>query len=372
MTFKYLFTLSLLLFVITGCGPGINTSTDIETIVLEHFETIISNDDNILATPTIIRLGSNSNYFIYDDAQTKVLEIDPSGKIVNEFGQPGRGPGEIIIANNFFLADSHLYIVDSSQFLIHQYDYNGQYISSLDYGEKLGIPNTPSAPFSPSLIREKDINNQPFITQDGLVMLSGVKFSESVHSIFELIDWNGKQKSEIGTVPEGSTFVIDNDELRSEVQDRVVPSIYRSNVFVINDRANLNEYFLIYSALPKISKYDSSGQKLWSTELPQTQEFDSLTTTFFETMDRLHQADRRSRIELKYYVSGISNPDGELFLITNTNPVRVHHFNAEGYLIRRYKLISEDVEIKPIFDIHFDRQQILVVTEDAEIRAYTF
>lgn len=372
MTFKYFFSLSFLLYVITGCGSGTTTSNDIDTIVLENFETILSIEDNVLATPTLIRQGTNSNLFIYDDAQTKVLEVDNNGSVVNEFGQPGGGPGELLLVNNFFLTDNHLYIVDYIQYFIHQYNYNGQFLSSMDYGDKLGLPMAPPAPFSSSVIRPKDINNQPFVTQDGYVMLSDAKYSDSVQYIYELIDWNGNHISEIGTVPEGSTFIIDNEKLRSDVSDRVVPSLYRSNAFVVNDSANLNEYFLVYSALPRISKYNSSGENLWSAEIPKTQELDSLTTNFFETMERLQQADRRSRIDLKYYTSGISNPDGELFLITNTNPVWIHHFNAEGSLIYRYKLISEVVEIRPIFDIDFEQKRILVVTEDAEIRSYPF
>lgn len=370
MTFKYFFSLSFLLYVITGCGSGTTTSNDIDTVVLENFETILSIEDNVLATPTLIRQGTNSNLFIYDDAQTKVLEVDNNGSVVNEFGQPGRGPGELLLVNNFFLTDNHLYIVDYIQYFIHQYNYNGQFLSSMDYSDKLGLPMVPPAPFSSSVIRPKDINNQPFVTQDGYVMLSDAKYSDSVQYIYELIDWNGNHISEIGTVPEGSTFIIDNEKLRSDVSDRVVPSLYRSNAFVVNDSANLNEYFLVYSALPKISKYNSSGENLWSAEIPKTQELDSLTINFFETMERLQQADRRSRIDLKYYTSGISNSDGELFLITNTNPVWIHHFNAEGSLICRYKLISEDVEIKPIFDIDFEQKRILVTTEDAEIRSY--
>ncbi len=372
MAIKYIFTLSLLLYVLTGCSPGTTTSTDIETIVLDHFETIISIDDNLLATPTIIRLGSNSNLYVYDDAQTKVLEIDHNGNVMNEFGQAGRGPGELGIGNNFFITDCHLYIVDSSQFLIHQYNYNGQHNSSMDYGERLAMPNAPPPPFSPSMIRAKDINNQPFVTRDGHVMLSAVKFSDSVQSIYELTEWNGNHIANLGSIPEGSTFVIDNDKLRDDVSNRVVPSLYRSNVFVVNDGANLNEYFLVYSAHPMISKYDSSGQKLWRTEIPNTQELDSLTTNFYATMERLQQADRRNRIDLIYYTSGISNSEGELFLITNTNPVWIHHFNTDGVLLKRYKLVSEEVEIMPIFDIDFDRQKFLVVTEEAEIRAYTY
>tara|TARA_R100001143_G_C3359941_1_gene134810 strand:+ start:998 stop:2122 length:1125 start_codon:yes stop_codon:yes gene_type:complete len=372
MAFKYFFSLLVVLYVITGCSSGPTTSNEIETTVLENFETVISLEDNVLATPTLIRKGINSNLYIYDDAQTKILEVDNNGNVVNEFGQPGRGPGELLLVNNFFLTDNHLYIVDYIQYFIHQYNYNGQFLSSMDYGDKLGLPMAPAAPFSSSEIRPKDINNQPFVTQDGNVMLSNAKFSDSVQYIYELIDWNGNHISEIGTVPEGSTFVIDNEKLQSDVSDRVVPSLYRSNVFVINDNSNLNEYFLVYSALPKISKYNSSGENLWTVEIPKTQELDSLTTNFFEIMERLQQADPRNRIDLKYYTSGISNSNGELFLITNTNPAWIHHFNAVGSLIHRYKLISEDVEIKPIFDIDFEQKRILVVTEDAEIRSYPF
>ncbi|MEX0773441.1 MAG: 6-bladed beta-propeller, partial [Balneolales bacterium] len=164
MIYKYLFTLSIVffLYVLTGCGSETSSSTDIDTLELENFQTIISIEDNVLATPTLIRYGPNSNLFIYDDAQTKVLEVDNTGRVVNEFGQAGRGPGELLVVNNFFLTDNHLYIVDYIQHFIHQYGYSGQFLSTMDYGDKLGPPNAPPAPFSSLEIRAKDINNQPF------------------------------------------------------------------------------------------------------------------------------------------------------------------------------------------------------------------
>jgi hypothetical protein len=55
-----------------------------------------------------------------------------------------------------------------------------------------------------------------------------------------------------------------------------------------------------------------------------------------------------------------------------TNPLIVHQFDENGSLSNRYQLVSEDIDLKPIFDIDCINNKMFVVTEEAEIRAYTF
>ncbi|MEX1268943.1 MAG: 6-bladed beta-propeller [Balneolaceae bacterium] len=366
------FLLPFLCLFIAGCTSEPPSGSDAEVVELDDFETIIQIDDGVLSTPNIIRY-EDSSFFVYDAAQGMVLELDNDGAIVKEYGRQGRGPGELLTVNNLYLTVEHLYIVDPWQFMIHKYERGRDFIESMNYVSRTSQPNAPPAPISSTTILASDFDNQPFVTLSGDVMLSAVQFEDTVETIYELRAWNGDKRSGIGEVPEGSSFLIDNEQMKSDVTDRVIPSLYRPKAFPVNDPANPEEYFLVYSAFPRIAKYNSSGQKLWEKEVRVVAETDEYKAAFFEQMERLQQNDIRNRIPLQHYKAGISSAEGDLFLISEFQDLWIHQFNPAGDLIRRYKLISdEDVKLKPIFDIDFSGRRVFVVTEEAEVRAYTF
>lgn len=96
---------------------------------------------------------------------------------------------------------------------------------------------------------------------------------------------------------------------------------------------------------------------------------------FFETMDQfLRITDAIG--PLRKYTSGIHSSEGDLYLAVYTyahpdNSLWIHQFDSTGELVRRYELISE-VELTPYIDMDFTGRRIFVVTEEAEIRAYSF
>ncbi|MCH2450173.1 MAG: hypothetical protein MK198_08500 [Gracilimonas sp.] len=86
----------------------------------------------------------------------------------------------------------------------------------------------------------------------------------------------------------------------------------------------------------------------------------------------MQKSDIRNRIGLEYYSSGVGSPNGHLFLVINRNPLWIHEFNPEGELIKRYTFNSPTVSLVPIFDIDFENRRFLIVTEESEIRAYSY
>lgn len=364
-----LFLCGLLLFVIQGCSHEDSSSYVGETTELKNYETLVDLEDNILATPVIIRHGNSSTFFVYDVRKGQVLELDENGKVINEVGRSGRGPGEYTFVNNMFVREQHLYVIDIIQFMAHQYDMEGNFVSSFNFGEIAGQPTTP--PPAIGLVTANEIDNQPYITLQGNIMLSNVNVGDKNENIFQIIDWEKKkQLSEMGEVPEGSSFVLDNQKLRNEATDGKVPSFYKPNSFPVQDRSNPNEYFVIYSSLSQIAKYASNGKKLWQKDI-NTPETDSIRTRFFDAMERMSNSpDIRDRVGLEYYSSGFSNNEGDLYLVVNTSPVMIHQYNNAGELLHKYKFSSEDTT--PVLDIDFANNRILAASEKGEIRAYPF
>lgn len=346
-----------------------------EVATLEVYNTIVSYEGGILANPAAVKYDGDSLLYVYDVEKKQVLALNENVEITHEFGGEGRGPGEVLWFNNIYLNSDYLYIVDPVQFRIIRYSLDGEVEGSLDYGQKGSQSLPPPAPQS-LIPRAKNITNKPFVTASGNVLLPATGPREDFSSLYTLADWEGNALAEIGDIPEGSAFVLDYKQYQATVDDQKVPAFYKPNVFPVNDYTNSDEFYFIYTAFPKIAKYNSTGEKLWEEEIPATTELESFFAHFFDVSERMSG---KERIGLDTYVSGVSSKSGYLYLVLGkygfvetSNDLWIHEFTNEGELNQRFRLISEDVNLVSIFDIDFANQRIFVVTEGAEIRAYPF
>lgn len=362
----------LLQITLTNCGSKTHKLSEAKVIELKNYHSIVSFGDNKLANPTILKYGGNNHLFVYDAKKYQVLELNSSGEIVNKYGRQGRGPGEFLRINSINIIDNYLYVIDQIQFRIYRFALNGSLNSTLNFGktDRQALPPPPQA----LVPRAEDINNQPSVTLNGNVLLSTDHTNPNFNSLYKLVNWKGNKISNIGDIPKGSAFMLNYDKYEAAIADQKMPAYYNTNAFPINDYANAGEFYFIYSALLKLAKYGTAGKKRWETAIPKTTELDSLTTYFFEVSQKKRN---QNRIAFKTYVSGVSSKNGHLYLAlgkyrNSSNGLWIHKFNTEGKLIRRYKLISKDVELVPVFDIDFTENRIFVVTESAEIRAYSF
>lgn len=344
-----------------------------EVVELEKYETIVSFEDNLLATPTSLIYDGVSSLFVYDLSESKVLELDIEGNLIQEIGRSGRGPGEFRMLNNMFIQQDDLYFMDAGQFLIHHYNRDGEHIHSLDYGDLGYISSTPLPPVNTNQVIASDLTHQPHVTGTGDVLLAAAFIHETPNHMFDVVNLEGDVQSGIGKVSDGSDFVFQQEEYRTSISYRNIPDIDKLNTFPVNDRSNPDEVFIINSATAGISKYSTSGDLLWEQEVPRVEELDSIKINLFQRMDRLSHG---SRLIFNQYLAGTSTANGDLYLATNSNPVSntplwIHQFNSDGELTGRFKILS-DVAIPPIFDIDLKLRRIFVVTEEAEIRVYTF
>ncbi|REL33353.1 hypothetical protein DYD21_11275 [Rhodohalobacter sp. SW132] len=357
----------------TGCTSEETEELGPDIVTLDEYRTFISHEENLITVPNFIRFDNSSNLFVYDAANGSVLMLNPAGEIVREFGRVGRGPGEIQWVSHIHLTENYLYIVDTGQFLIHRYLKDGEYDSVFNYGEIGYIPSVPSPPVTTSQIIVPTLTNQPHITADDEVLLSPVQAGASAESVYRLYDWSGEFKADVGEIPEGSAFTLDNEEIRNDILNGEIPGFYRANVFPVSNPSNPDQLKLVYASLPRIAQYRMNGEKLWETDLSKIPEFEKMTDHFFQTMERMQRADIRSRIGLDYFNAGVMGPDGDLFLASEHEMIQIYRFNGEGELTHTYRLDSDqEIELKPIFDIDFSNREIYIVTELGDLRAYPF
>lgn len=362
-------------------APEKTEAFEIEIKELRDYNRLTSENDLLLGVPVRLKIDHDTQHiFAQDVAHLAVIELDEQNREVQRYGSRGRGPGELQNLDDFFITAEHLFIVDGSRFLIHKYNReDGLFISSLEYGELLtreesgtefGTPLPPQAPLTSNY-------NRPFVTYNEMVLLPNHSKGEY---LYQTVTWEGEKVAHIGELPDGYIEFIDDEKIRQSLKNYRVPEHEMALAFPVNDMTNLNEIFLVYSAIPKIAKYNFEGDKIWEQTIPLTPEVDSLLIDLGNVLQN-RPGQRVSLLPVKKYMAGRGSPDGGLYLFTYTNmdtphtprrPMWIHQFDSGGTLMQRYKINSDtDLFYYPGIDFK-NRKLYTPVFSESDIRVYPY
>ena len=347
--------------LLTACTEQTPKDTgpiEIGEIELAEYESVIAKNNLLLGMPVRIKHDQPTGHmFILDAAHEAVIELDAQYNEVRRYGTTGRGPGEVQFPHDFFITAEHLFIVDGSWFFIHKYSrLDGAFISSLDYGELVtrgedGNLVSPDAPLTSN-------NNRPFVTLNETVLLPSQFNGEH---LYKAVTWEGEKVADIGDLPEGYRALANDEEAGQSLRANRVPTHELALAFPVNDLTNPDEVFIVYSAIPKITKYTLDGDKIREKTIPATPEIDSLKIDLGNVLE--------------------NHPDQPLYLLTYTNmdtpytqgrPMWIHQFDSEGTLVNRYKMISDtDQYYYPGID--FSNRTIFTPSfNESDVRMYTY
>ena len=135
----------------------------------------------LLSRPNRLVVGNRGHYFVADAAESRVLEITPSGTIVRAFGRKGSGPGEFQAPGSLAVSgDSLLAVMDVSLGRVALFDIRtGRY--------KSGFPLAAGLP-------------SPTLRIQGASVFSGRLQSDLRSAVVEL-SFKGDQVSMEGMIP---------------------------------------------------------------------------------------------------------------------------------------------------------------------------
>lgn len=375
-------TLALcIVFALSGCysesAAPEQATLDVDRTILNEYDIVVANSEVALQMPAYVKHDPGSGHlFVYDHTQRTVLEIDGSQNIVRRYGGEGKGPGEIDVARNLFVHDSHLYVYDPSRYFIYRYQRAGTEIDSYNYGAAARETSPGEIPAPAASVLFTDLDNEMAVTRSGNILRP---VHTSGEHLYERIDWEGRHLSWIGEVPEGYGTQLSTEEYRKAVEAGEAPAHHRHRAFPVMDRSDPGSLFMVYSTIPKVAKFDTSGRLLWERRLPHTPAVDSVHQQLLEP---LRARDFRQQIPIRKYFSGFTTPAGELYLVVFNEMVRsgitpvptIHRFNTEGKLVGRYTFANEEeAYLLPHLAVDPENNRFLVISlKDAEIRAYPF
>jgi hypothetical protein len=380
--------ISLVLFIlVTGCKNKNSENIGVPVVKLKKHHPLKLDKNVLLGLPVKLKYDNKADHlFILDVAKQKVIELDDSNKVVNTYGGRGKGPGEALRIDNFFLTPKYLFTVDGAQRLINKYNLqDGHYISSLNYGQllskikkksKTGAPQLPYTPYM-------DENNLPFITQNGTILLPTQKGGKY---LYETVNWKRKKLADIGAIPAGHAVIENHDKYFSHFERKTFLAPDSAEAFPVDDCLNPGDIYIVYPAVPKIAEYSLSGRKIWEHKIPRTPEVDSLLIKLSNRVKGImnhRPSNHHSARPIRTYITGRCGPNGDLYLSTFTfpaftspkgrRPLWIHQFSPKGKLLKRYKIVSDSNNVMYFPAIDFKKHRIYVtILHNTHIRIYDF
>ena len=128
-----------LCYLLQGCNRNsqgnivANPYKHIPTLNVKFDEllTIGDTENNALTDPTFVRLSEDGKVFIFDKGSMSVKVFDGTGKLLSEFGQRGRAPGEYLEMTCVLLGSSLVYIYDEFNKRVTVLDFKGVVIKTV-------------------------------------------------------------------------------------------------------------------------------------------------------------------------------------------------------------------------------------------------
>ena len=151
---KKLFLLLVCLYGMSNCTTSTKT-VDIDTTIsinlTDELQTIMP--DSIFSQVKYITLETNDNsiiseidklcvvdslFYIFDRTQECIMVFDENGKFKSKLQKQGRGIGEYLSLDDFFIKDSLIYVLSSDNQKLYIYDREFNFISDLNL-ESFGV-----------------------------------------------------------------------------------------------------------------------------------------------------------------------------------------------------------------------------------------
>lgn len=188
------------------------------------------NEKILFHEPADIKI-KNSNIYVLDTPENRVLKFDRDGNFILSIGRKGQGPGELNLPRGFVITNNKIFIANTENRRIEVFNEDGFYETSFKLpGEPNGI----------------------------VVDKKGYLYIHFPYKNFLLHKYR-----------EAGTFVKSMIPA-SDVKDSLLQMFYNHIVIDINN----DELFVAYKFLNKIEKYDTEGNLIWTTQRPLVQEYE--------------------------------------------------------------------------------------------------
>ncbi len=323
--------LSLILLLTASCIYA----QDKEIASIKLIERLTSSEDNSIPIGggAASYIMSNGDYYFVDNSSFKIYHFDKNGRLKNEFGRKGRGPGEFLEINDIYVKDEKIYVLDYNNSRIQIFKTSGDF------------HKTVKLPFQPFR------GNEILIDHKNKIQILGYYRKQDL--FVHLHDSVGNYIDSFGKFIDFSNFFMNTNG-----------KIQLTQLHVAQDNGEL---FYTLGAPLKIFKYDQNYEKVWSIKddiLPEPwKEHIKVTPTSYSS--RFYPSSFNSIIVDKWLLVYWINPELE-----SRNSYLELRDKTDGQLISRFELGYSDATIS--LGINSDNDNsFFVLTKSREMNTFS-
>ncbi len=315
MNYKTLLTfLSVFILFVSCTSKQTQEEAQLREVKLDTLHTFMNYESHEIVQPGALAVLENGNLAVVDGKLKKVFIVNPEGELQAVFGKEGKGPGEFIRPAQIFGQNNLIHIVETNQYKVLEFDYNGNFIDSYPYQSKAFDRN--------------------IAVGANRVYYTGA--SGRNNSLIEKVSPDADSSLFFGQ-PKGD-FVeeMDMEKSRNDFKNGKIPPYFKNNVNLFLDENHLYAFLDSYSEL---RKFDLNGNLVWSKhiELPDNQQV-------FETIiEAVTKAPRG--LPFLRYTTDTKAYRNHIFLLGNKALNSPQHFvevNEDGKMITIFQMPGKD------------------------------
>lgn len=211
-------------------------------IPFEKLESFLSFQEDSLAVPTSIKFIDPDTVAVLDNELSSVLIYNTEGKLLNQMGKQGKGPGEFTQPAGIRVVNNSIFVLDFGTRNIHEFEAAGDFKKAHSYkGEMIGFAQI-------SVLGPGEFLSTVNGTDGNLL-----EYKPSPDSSFYF-----------GEALVKPSETVNMQQFKKQVGNEEIPDLFKNIALTGYDSQN---FYVFLQSFSRLQKYDRNGELIWEKEL---------------------------------------------------------------------------------------------------------
>lgn len=240
-------SLLILAFVLGACSSGEVENENMQEaaqidIPYENLDPFLTFQEDSLAVPGSIKFLNQDTVAVFDYELSSVRIYSTEGKLLNQMGKQGKGPGEFAQPAGMRVAENSIFVLDYGTSSIHEFEATGDFKKDHSYeGEMMGLAQTS-------------------------VLGSGEYLSTVNGTDGYLLEYKPSSDSSFyfGEALVEPSQTMNLQKFKKQAQNGEVPDLFKNTALTGYDSQN---FYAFLQSFSRLQRYDRNGELIWDKDL---------------------------------------------------------------------------------------------------------
>lgn len=323
---KYIFILLGIAIILSALFilfiPRSDSIKTAELTPIKTFGGLDVSEGIILSSPSDMVISPDGKIIMSDSRENKIVVFDADGKVINQFGREGKGPGDLQRPRYIKLEGDTLKVFESDNDRIQYFSLDGQYLNMVPLKFRVGIGS--------------------FIfgaNDDVFFATNGFRTEDLIHH-YRI---NGERLNPIGRI-EGNPFqMYEMLEMQDALIKKEVPDSLRNLIILFQSSEGV--LYAFYQALPLIKIYSPKGEleKVVRLDLPEFEKIIDRCSKF--NMEGKQKGSSGVRPLIFWRDGVVIDEEDLIMLISDPEKMILYKFNKDGKLVQQYRCVDDNISM---------------------------